>query len=182
MAELERNNLWAPWRIGYVQGLDDGQASSGTDRQGGGCFLCRINSDTSNDRDNLVLWRTPHSIVVLNRYPYNNGHTLVAPVRHIAELAQADDEELLELTKLVRDTQKALTCAISPHGFNVGMNFGRCAGAGLPDHLHIHIVPRWNGDTNFMSVCADTKVISQSLAELLEQLRQVSREHNLPAL
>lgn len=120
--------------------------------------------------------------MILNRFPYNNGHLLIAPVRHIADLSQASSEELLEIISLVRESQKVLSLAIKPHGFNVGMNFGRCAGAGLPDHLHIHVVPRWDGDTNFMSVCSDTKVISQSLAELLELLKQISKDHNLPSV
>jgi ATP adenylyltransferase len=107
---------------------------------------------------------------------------LISPLRHIGGFEEAMDEELLELTKLVRESQKALSLAIKPHGFNVGMNFGRCAGAGLPDHLHIHIVPRWDGDTNYMKVCSDTAVISQSLTELLEQLSRISKEHNLPRL
>jgi len=135
-----------------------------------------------DDKENLVLWRSDKSIVILNRFPYNNGHLLIAPVRHIPDLNDAGDEELLELTKLVRDSQKALSLAIKPHGFNVGMNFGRCGGAGLPEHFHIHIVPRWDGDTNFMNVCSDTNVISQSLTELLEQLKKISKEHNLPRL
>jgi ATP adenylyltransferase len=135
-----------------------------------------------DDDKNLVLWRSDRSIVVLNRFPYNNGHLLIAPARHIADLEQASDEELLELTKLVRESKKALSLAIKPHGFNVGMNFGRCGGAGLPDHLHIHIVPRWEGDTNFMNVCTDINVVSQSLTELLKQLKQISKEHNLPTL
>jgi ATP adenylyltransferase len=107
---------------------------------------------------------------------------LIAPARHIPDLDQATDEELLEMTKLVRESQKALSLTIEPHGFNVGMNFGRCAGAGLPEHLHIHLVPRWSGDTNFMNVCSDTDVISQSLSELFEQLKQISAGHNLPSL
>jgi ATP adenylyltransferase len=119
---------------------------------------------------------------MLNRFPYNNGHLLIAPARHISDLEEATDEELLELTKLVREAKKALTLVLKPHGFNVGMNFGRCSGAGLPGHLHIHIVPRWDGDTNFMNVCTDTNVVSQSLTELLGQLKQISKEHNLPAL
>lgn len=171
---MERKNLWAPWRIKYIQGLSD---SSKT-----GCFICHNQESPQDDDKNLVLWRTKKSIVIINRFPYNNGHLLIAPVRHIGELDQATDEELLEMIKLVRESQKALSLAIKPHGFNVGMNFGRYAGAGLPEHLHIHIVPRWDGDTNFMSVCSDTKVISQSLTELLEQLKQVSKEHNLPGL
>jgi ATP adenylyltransferase len=107
---------------------------------------------------------------------------LIAPVRHIPDLIDADDDELTEMIKLVRESQKALSLAIKPHGFNVGMNFGRCAGAGLPGHLHVHVVPRWDGDTNFMAVCGDTDVISQSLTELLKLLRQISEQHNLPGL
>jgi len=168
---LERKNLWAPWRVEYIQGLSKSSA----------CFICHDLEKPQDDDKNLVLWRSDRSIVVLNRFPYNNGHLLIAPARHIADLEQANDEELLELTKLVRESKKALSLAIKPHGFNVGMNFGRCGGAGLPGHLHIHIVPRWDGDTNFMSVCTDTNVISQSLTELLKQLKQISKEHNLPA-
>jgi ATP adenylyltransferase len=169
---LERKNLWAPWRVGYIQGLSES----------GGCFICHDLAKPQDDDKNLVLWRSDKSIVVLNRFPYNNGHLLIAPARHIPDLEQASDEELLEMTKLVRESKKVLSLAIKPHGFNVGMNFGRCGGAGLPDHLHIHIVPRWDGDTNFMNVCSDTNIVSQSLTELLEQLKQISKEHNLPCL
>jgi len=169
---LERKNLWAPWRINYIQGLSEKSD----------CFICQNRENPQDDDKNLVLWRTDRSIVVLNRYPYNNGHLLIAPARHIPDLNKATDEELMEMIKLVRESQKALLLAIKPHGFNVGMNFGRCAGAGLPGHLHIHIVPRWDGDTNFMNVCTDTDVIGQSLTELLELLKQISKEHNLPGL
>ena len=167
---MERKNLWAPWRSKYVQGLDK------TD----GCFICHNLQHPEKDGENLVLWRTENCIVILNRYPYNNGHLLIAPNRHIADMGEANDAELLEFGKLIRDCQKALSEAIGPHGFNVGMNFGRCAGAGLPGHLHIHVVPRWDGDTNFMNVCTDTDVVSQSLAELLGHLKQVSGECDLP--
>jgi len=169
---LERKNLWAPWRIKYVQGLSEKSD----------CFICHNLEHPQDDDKNLVLWRTDQSIVILNRFPYNNGHLLIAPVRHIPDLEKAGNEELLEMIKLVRESQRALSLAIKPRGFNVGMNFGRCAGAGLPDHFHIHIVPRWDGDTNCMSVCSDTGVISQSLTELLELLKQISKEHNLPSL
>jgi ATP adenylyltransferase len=170
--------LWAPWRIGYIQ--DIGPTSAGIGHKG--CFLCHNFQHPDDDQQNLVLWRTKHGLVVLNRFPYNNGHLLIAPARHIADLTEATDDELLEMTKLIRESQKALTLAMNPQGFNVGMNFGRCGGAGLPGHLHIHVVPRWQGDTNFMSVCCDTKVISQSLGELLSELQRVTKEHNLPCL
>jgi ATP adenylyltransferase len=169
---LENRNLWAPWRINYIRSLD----------KGGDCFICEAHKTVADDDKNFVLWRTDRSIVILNRFPYNNGHLLIAPTRHIPDLETTSDEEMLELMKLVRECQKALSLAIAPHGFNIGMNFGRCAGAGLPGHLHIHLVPRWDGDTNFMAVCSDTDVISQSMTELLELLKKVSKEHNLPGL
>ena len=169
---MERKNLWAPWRISYIKSLAEESD----------CFICDYQGNPQQDRDNLVLWRTSHFIVILNRFPYNNGHLLIAPARHIADLAEASDDELLELAKLIRQCQKALALAISPHGFNVGMNFGRCAGAGLPGHLHAHIVPRWDGDTNFMCVCSGTDVISQSLRELYELLKDTSGRNNLPNL
>ena len=183
---MERKNLWAPWRIGYIQGLGAESGGAGDEKTGksndDGCFICHNLKHPEEDDRNLVLWRTEHNIVILNRYPYNNGHLLIAPVRHIPDLREAADAELLEMTKLIRESQRALSLAIRPHGFNVGMNFGRCGGAGLPGHLHAHVVPRWDGDTNFMHVCSDTDVISQSLTELLDLLKEVSDEHNLPAL
>ena len=167
---MKRSNLWAPWRVKYIQGLS----------QKSDCFLCDYLSTPEKDADNLLLWRTDHAFVVFNKFPYNNGHLLIAPNRHIPSLDDTSDAELLCLMGLVRDCQKALSATIQPHGFNVGMNFGRCAGAGLPDHMHIHVVPRWNGDTNYMHVCSDTDVISQSLTELYDQLVEISQTENLP--
>jgi len=169
---LERENLWAPWRIPYIKGLEKSE----------GCFLCHDLAHPEADDENLLLWRTGRSLVVLNRFPYNNGHLLIAPARHVAGLEETSDEEMLELTQLIREAQKALSIAINPCGFNVGLNFGRCAGAGLPGHMHIHVVPRWDGDTNFMNVCSDTDVISQSLVDLLGELRAVSCAQGLPGL
>ena len=169
---MERTNLWAPWRIPYIKGLEKSE----------GRFLCRDLAHPEQDDENLVLWRTGKCLVVMNRFPYNNGHLLIAPVRHIGDLDDATEAEMLELIKLVRESQRALSMTINPHGFNMGLNFGRCAGAGLPGHLHIHVVPRWDGDTNFMNVCTDTDVISQSLADLLVELKQASAEHGLPDL
>ncbi len=169
---MERNILWAPWRMKYIKGL-----SKKSD-----CFLCDYRQDPDKDTDNLVLWRTPRCMVLFNRYPYNNGHLLIAPLRHIGDFQQANEDELLEMTKLIRECQRVLGAALAPHGFNVGMNFGRCAGAGLPEHMHIHVVPRWDGDTNYMHVVSDTDVISQGLAELYEDLQRISREQTLPEL
>ena len=170
---MELKNLWAPWRIEYIQDLNKDED---------GCFICKAIEDKNKDDENFLLWRTVNSVVILNRFPYNNGHLLIAPNRHIADFNETTEEEMLELTRLIRDCQRALSLAIKPHGFNVGINFGRCAGAGLPGHLHIHVVPRWDGDTSFMSVCSDTDVIGQSLKELMEQLRNIGKEHNLPNL
>jgi ATP adenylyltransferase len=168
---VERQNLWAPWRIGYITSVD---------KKAEGCFLCHDAEPSAQDDENLVLWRTERCVAVLNRYPYNNGHLLVAPRRHVGTLDDLEGAEMTELMRLTRDAQRALTLSIQPQGFNVGINFGRCAGAGLPGHLHVHIVPRWNGDTNFVSVCSETKVISQSLEACLAQLRETSAEHDLP--
>ena len=170
---MKRRNLWAPWRYKYITGLDKPQAD---------CFLCRYIDAPEKDTENLVLWRTRNSIVVFNKFPYNNGHLLVAPITHIADLSSASDEQMLELIKITTQCQFILTEAIKPCGFNVGMNFGRPAGAGLPGHMHIHIVPRWDGDTNFMHVCGGTDVISQGMTELYEQLKRISAEKNLPNL
>ncbi len=169
---MKQDNLWAPWRMPYIQSIEVKE----------GCFLCEYLNNPQADEENFVLWRTSLSLVVMNRFPYNNGHLLIAPNRHIADFSQAEDDELLELNKLLEQVQKALNLAVSPHGYNVGINFGRCAGAGLPGHLHVHLVPRWSGDTNFMSTCGDTKVISQSMKELYDLLRRVSSENNLPSL
>jgi ATP adenylyltransferase len=169
---LERKNLWAPGRIGYIKGLAEKHE----------CFICHNIKNPQQDEENFVLWRTNSSLVMLNKFPYNNGHLLLAPLRHIEGLEELNDGELLQLTKLVVVCQKVLTAVVKPHGFNVGMNFGRCAGAGLPGHLHIHIVPRWDGDTNFMDICANTDVISQGMKDLYEQLKTAGAENNLPGL
>ena len=167
---LESKNLWAPWRIKYIQALEQ-------DKE---CFICVNHKRPERDKENMLLWRTEHCLVMFNAFPYNNGHLLICPIRHIPDLAEAADGELLEMMKLIDQCQKVLTLAINPHGFNVGINLGRCAGAGLPGHMHIHVVPRWDGDTNFMAVCSDTDVISQSIHDLHEKLLAISSEKNLP--
>ena len=161
-ASPNHNAIWAPWRIDYV-------VQPKTD----GCFLCDAIAAGGDDPGSLVLERRPRCFSILNRFPYNNGHTLVAPNDHKAQLTDLDDDELAELMRLTRDTQALLSATIGPHGFNIGLNLGVCAGAGVPGHLHVHVVPRWNGDTNFMPVTAGTKVIVQSL----EALHQVLRQH-----
>lgn len=166
---MKRKILWAPWRIKYIQGLINPSP----------CFVCHNLNNPQEDKENYVLWRWDNCMAIFNKFPYNNGHILVAPNRHIASLDEATDAEMLEMMKMVRDVKKVLKKAIRPDGFNVGINFGRCAGAGLPDHMHIHIVPRWNGDTNYMHVCSDTDVISQGMDELYLQLVEISTELSL---
>ena len=119
-------------------------------------------------------------MAVLNRFPYTGGHSMIAPYSHVADLAGLDEPTMLEMVSMLRDLQHTLTEAIHPQGFNVGMNVGRCAGAGLPGHLHMHIVPRWSGDTNFMAVFGDVRVIPTSLASLYALLRQTSHKLGLP--
>ncbi len=169
-----RSNLWAPWRMEYIHTLSE--------RQADGCFLCRYWADRDKDVENHVLWRTDRFYVVMNLYPYSNGHMLICPAAHKAEIDHLDDEEMLEMMKLTRDAQKLLTHAVKAEGVNIGMNVGHCAGAGLPDHLHIHVVPRWHGDTNFMTVLGDVRVIPQALDALYKRLCDVSREMRLPQL
>ncbi len=153
--------IWAPWRMEYIKG--------GACRDGE-CFLCRISGDQDADPANLVLFRTGLSLVVMNRYPYTNGHLLVAPLRHVAELEDMTLEERTEMTELTVKGLRVLKQFIQPQGFNVGLNLGAAAGAGLEDHVHQHLVPRWAGDTNFMPVLGETRVIPQSLPELWKQL------------
>jgi ATP adenylyltransferase len=156
------DQLWAPWRLAYV-------ANAGKPAADDGCFICRGLAE-SDDRANMIVLRTARSAVILNRFPYNNGHLLVAPFAHNGQLSELSVDELLDLQLVLRRMLAVLTEAMSPDGYNVGLNLGRVAGAGLPGHLHWHVVPRWNGDTNFMPVLADVKVISQSLDALYDLL------------
>ncbi len=156
--------LWAPWRLSYV-------AAPLKPTGGDDCFICRGLAD-SNDRANLIALRTAQSAVILNRFPYNNGHLLVAPLAHKGRLDELSPEEILDIQETLRRMVALLDRAMTPDGYNVGLNLGRVAGAGLPGHLHWHIVPRWNGDTNFMPVLGETKVINQSLDSLYDLIRQ----------
>lgn len=155
--------IWAPWRAQYIE---QGQTPEG---QATACFLCR-GLEQQDDRANLLVWRRPHSAVYLNRYPYNNGHLLVAPRSHRGQLSDLQGAELLEPVETIRLLTGVLDRMFRPDGYNVGLNQGRSAGAGLPGHLHWHIVPRWDGDTNFMPVLGQTKVIIQGLVELYDRL------------
>lgn len=153
--------LWAPWRMKYIE-------YAKVEREQG-CFICRGYSER-NDEDNLILYKGEHVIVLMNRFPYNTGHLLIAPVRHVPDLESLSDRELCILSKAVRLSINVLRRAFNPEGFNIGVNLGRVAGAGLDTHVHVHVVPRWNGDTNFMPVIADTKVIPEALNDTYKKL------------
>jgi len=163
---MSHERLWAPWRLAYVQSTDPADVPKHD------CFLCHYRDcETTADQENLVVLRGEHCLVVLNRFPYNNGHLLITPREHKADLRDLNDAELLESNHLLQKMVSVIEETMSPDGFNVGLNLGRVAGAGLPGHIHWHIVPRWNGDTNFMPVLGDTKVIPQSLEALYEILQ-----------
>jgi ATP adenylyltransferase len=170
---LSREQLWAPWRLGYIIGdaRDDRQKPDLAWLAGASpdCFLCRSAVDP-DQRRNLTVWRGTAAMVVLNRYPYANGHLLVAPRLHKARLDELSTGEHLEIMQTMTRLIGALERLMSCEGFNIGLNLGKVAGAGVPGHLHWHLVPRWHGDTNFMPVLADTNVIPQSLEVLFEML------------
>ncbi|MHB8590271.1 MAG: HIT family protein [Candidatus Dormibacteraceae bacterium] len=153
--------LWAPWRMEYVAG-----------EQRPGCLFCRVIADPNDKDAALVVWRPEGALVIMNKFPYNPGHTIVAPVSHAAGLENLDDQETTLLMRALRRTIDVLRITMSPEGFNVGANIGRAAGAGIPDHVHLHIVPRWNGDTNFMPVIDDVKVVNEALEKTAAKLRE----------
>jgi len=154
---LER--LWAPWRLAYIKGPEPE-----------GCIFC-IKSAQDRDEENLIVWRGGFAFVMLNRYPYNSGHVMAVPERHTGQLEDLGPAEVQDLWEAVRRSVRVLRRALGAQAFNIGMNLGRAAGAGIEDHLHIHVVPRWAGDTNFMPVLADVKVIPQHLQDTYRQLR-----------
>ena len=165
------SRIWAPWRAQYIH-----EAAAAPEPRPG-CFLCHAGT-SSDDRQNLVVDRTTNSIVVLNRYPYNNGHLLVAPRVHQGTLAELEGPDLIEPIQTLRRMTMILDRMLRPQGYNIGLNQGRAAGAGLPGHLHWHIVPRWDGDTNFMPVLGHSKVIVESLHEFYDRLLEaLAQEH-----
>ncbi len=157
------NQLWSPWRSQYIDSFSD-------DTKKNTCFLCDAASTPHEDAQNLVVARRGPCFVIMNRYPYNAGHILVAPVQHIGNITELDEDILFCIMQTVRESSQVLTDVFSPDGINIGANLGRAAGAGVPDHLHFHLVPRWNGDTNFMATLADVKVISSAMEDGREKL------------
>ena len=173
---MGNEQLWAPWRLQYIQGnkdssQDDPRTMDLLPEADPTCFLCRAAADAANPARHVV-GRGKRTLTVLNRFPYNNGHLLVAPLLHRARLDLLTHDEQCELAEEITRMTGLLEAAIHPDGFNIGLNLGRVAGAGLPGHLHWHIVPRWYGDTNFMPTLAGTNVIPQSLDALWEILTQ----------
>jgi ATP adenylyltransferase len=155
--------LWTPWRKAFVEGAQEPASVE--------CFLCAKPAQPQHaDRDNLLLHRGERTFATLNLYPYNNGHLMVAPYDHTGDLDALDPATAAELMSLTQQSVAALRQAYSPDGFNIGLNLGKAAGAGLPGHLHVHVVPRWNGDTNFMPVLGETKVLPEALDETFDRL------------
>ena len=152
-------NLWAPWRMEYIL----------SDQGKGPCIFCP-GEDRKASKERLTLYLGPLTVVMMNRYPYNNGHLLVAPLRHISELGALSQEEALDLLSRVNQSIAILKEIMAPEGFNVGINIGKVAGAGIEEHLHYHIVPRWNGDTNFMTLFGDVRVIPEHIQQTYDKL------------
>ena len=156
--------LWAPWRLQYIEQTPHEE----------GCIFC-VKPQQARDDENYLLHRGPHCFIMLNAFPYNNGHLLIAPYRHLPDLAELNDDEQLDLLALTNLGMKTLREVYHPQGFNVGINVGQVAGAGIADHIHLHIVPRWSGDTNFMPVLGETRVVPQALSESYERLKKQVR-------
>jgi ATP adenylyltransferase len=152
-------HLWAPWRAEYIQRATES-----------GCILCQKLRE-NNDEANFIVYRGQHNFIILNAFPYNPGHLMVAPYRHIANLQDLGDEEANELFGTIKTSLQLLEKAMRPMGFNVGLNLGKVAGAGIAEHIHTHIVPRWQGDTNFMPVLSDTKILSEALISTYKKLK-----------
>lgn len=155
--------LWAPWRLTYIE-----QASK--EEGGTGCIFVDLPAQ-ADDRKNLILYRGKTAFVMMNAFPYTNGHLMVAPYRHTADMGELSDEELLEINQLVAKCLKWIRGAYRPDGFNIGVNLGHAAGAGIPTHIHWHIVPRWDGDTNFMTTVGEVRVMPQSLEDSYDRLK-----------
>lgn len=150
--------LWAPWRMEYILGPKDTE-----------CLFC-VKPEEQRDRGNFILYRGEHSFVIMNKYPYNNGHLMVVPYVHVSSLDTLSDADMLDIMKLARFSIDCLTKAFHPEGFNVGINIGGAAGAGIEEHLHMHIVPRWAGDMNFMTVTSEIRVMPEHLLDTYDKL------------
>ena len=159
--------LWSPWRSKYIESF------ANPTRRKAGETLFTAALKAKRDDENLIVWRGRHCFVIMNRYPYNSGHLMVVPNRKTSDLEDLTQAELREVMDAVKRAKKALDAVMKPQGYNFGANFGRVSGAGIDDHIHFHLVPRWNGDTNFMPVLAETKVISEEITETMRKLRKI---------
>jgi len=155
--------LWAPWRMEYILEAKEDKSE--------GCIFCKKPGE-KNNRKNLIVFKAHYCFVMLNKYPYNNGHVMIIPYIHVADPLLLDDKTLLEVQHTINKSIRVLRQTIEPHGLNIGMNLGRTAGAGIDDHVHWHLVPRWNGDTNFMPVISETKVLSEALDKTWSKLNR----------
>jgi ATP adenylyltransferase len=155
--------LFSPWRSAYIETFKSRKKTKG-------CLFCRV-AKSKDDNKNLVVWRGKHAFVLMNLYPYNSGHLLVVPYKHTKGMNQLSAQESAEVMRVSGHCMKALGKISKPHGFNFGANLGRVAGAGIEGHVHFHVVPRWNGDTNFMPVLSDTKVISEEMKKTWKELK-----------
>lgn len=164
--------LWSPWRSKYIESIKN-------DSDEKECIFCAMKVYNPDDDDNLVVDQAINTFTVLNLYPYNNGHLMVVPKKHTSEFTELNEIELSEVMKKLQSAQIALTKVVHPHGFNFGANIGKVSGAGIDEHIHFHIVPRWNGDTNFMPVIGEVKVISQDLLETKNKLIQAYKQLSL---
>ncbi len=158
-------NIWAPWRISYI--LSEKEE---------GCPLC-IDKDTHRDRERLILFRGKYSYIIMNKYPYINGHLMVSPYKHTGNLEDLEEKEYCEMMELIQLCVKVIKEVMRPDGFNIGMNIGRVAGAGIKDHLHFHVVPRYNGDTNFMTVLSGVRIINEYLYDTYDKLFHKFKEY-----
>jgi ATP adenylyltransferase len=165
-------NLWAGWRHDYIQQATERERAGGTTSAQVSCVFCRLAESGPPSLDNLVVWRGERSFVVLNAYPYGSGHVLVLPLRHVGALGDLDEPEAVEIWAATRDSVTAIEKAYEPDGLNMGANLGRAAGAGIPDHVHLHVLPRWSGDTNFMTSVAGTRVMPETLQATWTKLRE----------
>jgi ATP adenylyltransferase len=160
------DHLWAGWRGEYVATAD------GSTQDGPACVFCRILGSGLPDDETFVLWRGEHTFAILNAYPYTSGHLMVMPLRHVGELDALTDDEGDELFRVARTATAALKAAYSPEGFNLGANLGKAGGAGVPGHLHVHVLPRWSGDTNFMTSIGETRVLPEMLDDAWTKLKE----------
>ena len=161
--------IWAPWRIKYIQKAKQKNKK---------CIFCLSSKNKRADKKLFVIIRNKYSFSLLNIYPYNNGHFMACPIRHLKRLEELRKEEVLDLFDVIKRTKKLINKVLKPDGYNIGINLGRISGAGIDNHLHIHVVPRWQGDTNFMPVAANTKVISQSLKCLYDKLTDAHKKRH----